>query len=38
MPDIAAAGHSAVFLIIVGDFNAVQDPLRCRDLIWPHDH
>ena len=38
MPDITAAGHGAVFLIIVGDFNAVQDPFSRRDLIRPHDH
>ena len=38
MPDIAATSHGAVFLIIVGDFNAVQDPFRRSDLIWPHDH
>ena len=38
MPDIAATGQSTVFLIIVGDFNTVQNPFRCRNLIRPHDH
>ena len=38
VPDIPAASHGAVFLIIVGDFDPVHDPLGRRDLIRPHDH
>ena len=38
MPDISAACHRAVFFVIVGDLDPVQDPLRRRDLIRPHDH
>ena len=38
MPDITATGYCAVFLIIISNFYAVQDPLCRRDLIWPHDH
>ena len=37
MPDIAAALNRAGFLIIMGDFDAVQNALGCRDLIRTHD-
>ena len=36
MPDVPAARYGAVFLIIVGDLNAVQNALGGDDLIWPH--
>ena len=36
MPDVPAACYGAVFLIIVGDLNAVQNALGGDDLIWPH--
>ena len=38
MPDISATGHIAVFLIVVGNGNAVHDALGCGDLIRAHDH
>ena len=38
VPDISAAGYSAIFLIIIGDLDPVHDPLSRRDLIRPHDH
>ena len=38
MPDIPASGDGTVFLIVIGDLNAVQDPLSGRDLIRTHDH
>lgn len=38
VPDIPAAGHSAVFLIIIGDLDPVHNPLGRRNLIRPHDH
>ena len=38
MPDIAATSYGTVFPIIVSNLDSVQDPLRCRDLIRPHDH
>lgn len=36
VPDVPAARYGAVFLIIVGDLNAVQNALGGDDLIWPH--
>lgn len=36
VPDVPAACYGAVFLIIVGDLNAVQNALGGDDLIWPH--
>ena len=36
VPDVSAACYGAVFLIIVGDLNAVQNALGGDDLIWPH--
>ena len=38
VPDVAAALDGAVLLVVVGDLNAVQDPLGGGDLIGPHDH
>lgn len=38
MPDVTAALNGAVLLIVVGDLNAVQNPLSGGDLIGPHDH
>ena len=37
VPDVPAACYGAVFLIIVGDLNAVQNALGGDDLIWPHN-
>ena len=37
MPDIAAGGYAPVLAVIVGDLDAVDDPLGGRDLIWAHD-
>ena len=36
VPDVPAARYGAVFLIIVGDLNPVQNALGGDDLIWPH--
>ena len=38
VPDVAAALNGAILLVVVGDLNAVQYPLRGGDLIGPHDH
>ena len=38
MPNITAACHTAVLLIVVGNLNAVQDTFCSGDLIWTHDH
>ena len=38
MPDIATTGHGAVFLIVVGNLDAVQNPFCRGDLIGPHNH
>ena len=37
VPDVAAARDAAVFLIIVCNFDAVENPLGCRNLIRAHD-
>ena len=36
VPDVPAARYSAVFLVVIGDLNAVQNALGGDDLIWPH--
>ena len=38
VPDVPAASDGAVFLIIVCNFNPVQNPLGGGDLIGPHHH
>ena len=38
VPDVAAARDGTIFLIVVGNFNAVQDPLGGGNLIGAHDH
>ena len=38
MPDVAAALDGPVLLVVIGDLDAVQDPLGGGDLIGPHDH
>ena len=38
MPDVAAAFDAAILFVVVGDLNAVQNPLRCRDLVGTHHH
>ena len=38
VPDVAAALDGPVLLVVVGDLDAVQDPLGGGDLIRPHDH
>ena len=38
VPDVAAALDSAILFVVVGDLDAVQYPLSCRDLIWAHHH
>ncbi len=37
MPDISAACDRAVFLVIMGNFNAVEDTLSGNDLIRTHN-
>ena len=38
VPDVAAALDGAILFVVVGDLDAVQNPLGCRDLIWAHHH
>ena len=38
VPDVAAALDTAILFVVVGDLDAVQYPLGCRDLIWAHHH
>ena len=38
VPDVAAACSSSVFLVIVGNFDAVQDRLCRCNLVGPHHH
>lgn len=38
VPDVATALDGPVLLVVIGDLDAVQDPLGGGDLIRPHDH
>ena len=38
VPDVTAALDGAILFVVVGDLDAVQYPLGCRDLIWAHHH
>ena len=38
MPDVSATCHAAVFFIVVGNLNTIQDALGCRDLVRAHNH
>ena len=38
MPDVTAACDRTVFLVVVGDLDAVQNALRGSDLVGTHDH
>ena len=38
VPDVAATLDGAILFVVVGDLDAVQYPLGCRDLIWAHHH
>ena len=38
VPNISTAFHTSIFLIIICDLNTVQNTLRCRDLVWTHNH
>ena len=38
VPDVATALNAAILFVVVGDLDAVQYPLGCRDLIWAHHH
>ena len=38
VPDVATALNAAIPFVVVGDLDAVQYPLGCRDLIWAHHH
>ena len=37
VPDVAARLDAAVLLVGCGDFNAIENSLRCRDLIRAHN-
>ena len=38
VPDVTTALDGAILFVVVGDLDAVQYPLGCRDLIWAHHH
>ena len=38
VPDVAAALDAAILFVVVGDLDAVQYPLGCRNLVWAHHH
>ena len=38
VPDVAAALDAAILFVVVGDLDAVQNPLGCRDLVRTHHH
>ena len=38
MPDVAAALNAAVFLVVVGNFDTVENTLGCRNLVRSHNH
>ena len=38
MPNVTAACNAAVFFIVVGNVDPVEDALCCGDLIRAHDH
>ncbi len=38
MPDVTATLNTAVLLIIVGNFDTIEDSLRGCDLVWTHNH
>ena len=38
VPDVAATLDTAILFVVVGNFDAVQYPLGCSDLIWAHHH
>ena len=38
VPDVTTALDTAILFIVVGDLDAVQNPLGCRDLVWAHHH
>ena len=38
VPDVATALDGAILFVVVGDLDAVQNPLGCRDLVWAHHH
>ena len=38
VPDVAATLDTAILFVVVGDLDAVQYPLGCRDLVRSHHH
>ena len=38
VPDVAAAFDAAILFVVVGDLDAIQNPLRCRNLVGTHHH
>ena len=38
MPDVTTTLDTAVLLIIIGNFDTIENPLRSRDLVRTHDH
>ena len=38
MPDVSTTLYTAILLIIIGNFDTIENPLRSRDLVRTHDH
>ena len=38
MPDVTTTLDTAVLLIIIGNFDTIENSLRSRNLVRPHDH
>ena len=38
MPDVTSTLDTAVLLIIIGNFDTIENSLRSRNLVRPHDH
>ena len=38
MPDVTTTLDTAVLLIIIGNFDTIENPLRSRNLVRTHDH
>ena len=38
MPDVTTTLDTAILLIIIGNLDTIENPLRSRDLVRTHDH
>ena len=38
MPDVTTTFDTAVLLIIIGNFDTIENSLRSRNLVWTHNH